>query len=36
MIDLRLKVVGMKESNVDLAGQSFRIDVEILKTRKDG
>lgn len=26
---------GMKESNVDLAGQSFRIDVEVLKARKE-
>lgn len=30
--DMALK--GMKESNVDLAGQSFRVDVETLKPRK--
>lgn len=27
-------VKGMKEANVDLQGQSFRIDVEVLKARK--
>jgi hypothetical protein len=31
VIDLRWKVEGMKESNVDLANQQFRIDVVVLR-----
>ena len=28
-------VKGMKEGNVDLQGQSSRVDVEVLKARRD-